>query len=73
MDTKVQELEKQYEICNALYEEVIPKSLEFYLGVMPGGMGADEEFMKGLLGQAGGDDDEDEDDEDEAKPLVFIF
>jgi hypothetical protein len=29
----VEELEKQYEICNIIYEEVLPSSLEFFLGV----------------------------------------
>ena len=64
----MEELEKQYELCNALYEEVIPKSLEFYLGVIPG-MG-DEEFMKGLLGGEGIPEEDDDDDEEESKPIA---
>lgn len=31
---EVEKLERQYEICNAIYEEILPRSLEFYLGVV---------------------------------------
>lgn len=57
-------MERQYEVCNAFYEEILPKSLEFFLGVS-GGFG-DEEFMNNLL--AGGEVEEEDDDEDEEKP-----
>lgn len=32
--SEVEQLELQYEIANSLYEDVVPRSLEYYLGVV---------------------------------------
>lgn len=58
-DNKVEELEKQYEICNSIYEEILPRSLEFYLGVV-GAMDLGEDFMKDLDGEGSFEDEEGE-------------
>lgn len=56
----VEQLETQYEICNAIYENVIPRSLEHYLGVSP---------LFGDLGMEGDlEDIEEEEEEEEDKP-----
>lgn len=47
----------------------MPKSLQFYLGVIPG-FGDQEDFMKGLMGQEGKEEEDDEDEEEE-KPKVI--
>lgn len=56
-------MERQYQLCENIYEEVIPKSLEFFLGIAPemGECCGDEECtemacaQKGI-GKKGGDD-----------------
>jgi hypothetical protein len=49
-------LESQYEIAQALYEEVVPKSLEYYLGLIE------------TLDDYGEFDGEDDDEEEEEEP-----
>ena len=55
-DNEVEELEKQYEICNIIYEEVLPSSLEFFLGVN-GPLDLGDDVVK-YLGIQGSDDEE---------------
>lgn len=50
---------------------MIPKSLEFYLGIIPG-FGGSEEFMKGLLGKEDDEDDDDEEEEEEKHKVIYI-
>jgi len=50
----VEELESQYEIAQTIYEDVVPKSLEYFLGLI--------ETMDDLEGL---DDEDDEDEEEE--------
>jgi nucleosome assembly protein 1-like 1 len=52
----VEALESQYEIAQALYEEVVPKSLEYYLGLIE------------TLDDYGEFDGEDDDEEEEEEP-----
>ena len=61
-NNEVEELEKQYEICNAIYEEILPRSLEFYLGVV-GAMDLGEDMMKDLEGEGSFEDEEADEEE----------
>lgn len=52
----VEDLELQYEVAQTLYEDIIPKSLEYYLGVIE------------TYGEEGLDEIEEEDEEEEEEP-----
>ena len=65
-NNEVEELEKQYEVCNAIYEEILPRSLEYYLGVV-GAMDLGEDMLGNLEGEDGFEDEEGEGDDEEGK------
>ena len=55
-------------MCNCIYEEILPRSLEFYLGVV-GAMDLGEDFMKGVEGiEEGSFEDEDKEEGETKKP-----
>lgn len=60
----IDKIELAYDVVRAIVDEIVPNSLELYLGVHEemGGMGEGED------GDDGEDDGDDDDDEEEEKP-----
>ena len=56
-------------MCNCIYEEILPRSLEFYLGVV-GAMDLGDDFMKGVeaIEEEGSFEDEDKEEGETKKP-----
>ena len=55
----VEEMEQQHEIADEIYENIVPRSLEYFLGVVTGGAGD----FGDLAALGGGEEFDDEEDE----------